>query len=88
MTAPIDDSMKALLSFLKKLTLTPNEVNSADISELMEMGLSKQAIEDAIQVCVLFNIIDRIADTMEFHVPSDETFAKMAGPMLKMGYRL
>ena len=80
--------MKGLLSFLKKLSLDPDEVSAEDIHKLRALGLSDQDIDDAIQACILFNIIVRIADALDFHVPSDEAFAKMAGPMLKMGYRM
>jgi hypothetical protein len=49
-------------------------------------GVSDQAIEDAIYVCTYFNIIDRIADSLDFEVLSAETFAKRAGNFLKEGY--
>ena len=80
--------MKAILSFLEKLTLSPDAVSGTDIQELIDLGLSRQAIMDAVQVCVTFNIIDRIADTLNFAIPADEVFARMAGPLLKMGYRI
>jgi len=80
--------MKGLLTFLKKLTLKPDDIATSDVEELRELGISDLDIEDAIEVCVLFNIIVRLADSFNFHVPSDAAFAKMAGPLLKMGYRV
>ncbi len=49
-------------------------------------GLSDAAIEDAIHVTVLFNIIDRIADSLGFAIPSAKSFANMAEVLLKRGY--
>lgn len=78
--------MRAILGFLEKLTLTPTEVSPTDIEPLRAEGLSDDAIEDAVQVCTLFNIFDRVADTLGFDVPSPEAFASGARMLLKRGY--
>jgi len=49
-------------------------------------GVSDQAIEDAIYVCTYFNIIDRIADSLDFEVLSTQTFGQRAGNFLREGY--
>jgi alkylhydroperoxidase family enzyme len=74
------------LGFLEKLTLTPGEIGPDDITPMRTAGVSDQAIEDAIYVCTYFNIIDRIADSLDFEVLSAETFAQRAGNFLKEGY--
>ncbi len=38
-------------------------------------------------VVYVFNMIDRIADALDFEVPSRETFARRAGFLLERGYR-
>ena len=43
---------------------------------------------DAVHVCALFNMIVRLADSLEFHVPSPEIMAKRAPGMFKRGYKL
>ena len=53
---------------------------------LRKAGLSDRDIEDVAVVCSLFSVIVRIADTLDFDVPPDEQFEKMAGSMLKRGY--
>ncbi len=53
---------------------------------MREAGVSDKAIEDAIYVCTYFNIIDRIADSLDFEVLSSETFAQRAGNFLREGY--
>lgn len=85
-TAPVDERLRAALGFLEKLTLEPHRVRAADVIPLREAGLSEAAIEDAIHVCALFNIYDRVADTLEFDVPSRESFAQGAAMLLKRGY--
>ena len=86
-SAPITDSEKALFSLLEKLSLDPDAVTAEDIRAPHEKGLSVQAVEDAVQVCILFNVIVRIADALDFDIPDDETFAKMAKMSLKRGYK-
>ena len=41
---------------------------------LQATGVSDQAMADAIQVCALFNIIDRVADSLEFDIYLSEYF--------------
>ena len=86
-TAPVPPPLQAALAFLEKLTLAPHDVTPADIEPLREAGLSDEAIEDAIQVCALFNAYDRVADALEFAVPGAEVFASDATTLLARGYR-
>jgi len=76
-----------MLGFLEKLTLDPLNVSPADIAPLRSVDLSDEAIEDAIHVCALFNMYDRIADALDFDVPDAEGFAIGAEMLLKRGYR-
>ncbi len=55
-----------MLSFLEKLTLAPGDVGQDDLTPLHAAGVSDAAIEDAIYVCAFFNIIDRVADSLDF----------------------
>ena len=86
-TAPIGEPLRLMLGFLEKLTLEPDRVTSADVAPLRASGLSDEAIEDAIHVTALFNIYDRMADTLEFDVPGPESFAQGAARLLKRGYQ-
>jgi len=72
-TAPIDDKLKAMLGYLEKLTLSPEEIQPADVAALKAAGISKQAMLEAIYVCALFNIIDRLADALNFAIPPNFT---------------
>jgi hypothetical protein len=68
------------------VTLGPGNVSPDDITPLRAAGASDQAIEDALYICAYFNIIDRLADSFNFYVPSAEAFAQRAGTLLEQGY--
>lgn len=75
-----------MLGLLKKITLTPSAVGPEDIAPVRAAGVSDQAIEDAMVVCALFNIIDRLADSFEVELPTVEGFANTGKYLLAMGY--
>jgi len=85
-TAPLDPKLRATLGFLEKLTLTPAAVRPADLAPLRAAGVSDEAIEDAIHACVLFNIYDRLADSMNWHLPGPEGYAASGRNLMKRGY--
>lgn len=85
-TGSLREEVRAILPFLEKLTLQPDEVGPEDVRKLREAGLSREAIRDAIYVCATFNIIDRIADAFDFQVMSPEDLPNAAKFLLKMGY--
>jgi alkylhydroperoxidase family enzyme len=77
-----------MLGFLEKLTLHPADVGPDDVKPLRVVGLSDAAIEDAIYVCVYFNIIDRVADSLGFAVPPAAVFAAGAASPATRSYAL
>jgi alkylhydroperoxidase family enzyme len=85
-TAPISEKLRAMLGFLEKLTLAPGEVGPDDAIPLRALGIGEQAAEDAMMVCTLFNIIDRIADSLNFAVPTPEDFARTASNAVTHSY--
>jgi alkylhydroperoxidase family enzyme len=85
-TAPVSDGVRATLGFLKKLTLTPEELGPVDAAAVRAAGVSDEALADAIHVCALFNIIDRIADALEFHVPPRKESERIAPRFFARGY--
>jgi uncharacterized peroxidase-related enzyme len=85
-SAPVDERTRAMLGFLETLTLTPDALGAADVAPLRAAGLSDAAIEDAIHVCTLFNVYDRLADSFEFDIPEQEGFEQGATSLLKRGY--
>ncbi len=86
-SAPIDEKLKRMLGFLEKLTLAPQEIAPDDVTPLRETGITDAAIEDAIHVAVVFNMMDRIADSLGFDIPSLTAYSKMADVLLSRGYK-
>jgi alkylhydroperoxidase family enzyme len=87
-TAPVDPKLRAALGFLEKLTLSPADVGPADVAPLRAAGTSDAAIEDAIHACVLFNIYDRMADSLKFDLPGQAGYAASGRSLMKRGYLL
>lgn len=86
--APVDARLKAALSFLRKMTLAPDELCAEDAAAARAAGVTDEALRDAIYVAALFNVIDRVADALGFEVPPARGFAMAAPYMLRRGYRL
>jgi alkylhydroperoxidase family enzyme len=87
-TAPIDDRLRAMLGFIEKLTLRPDELERADADAVLATGVTEDALVDAIHVAALFNMIVRLADSFGWDVPPLEAFAARAEGMLAGGYAL
>lgn len=87
-SAPLDAKLRATLGFLERLTLRPNEVRPADVTPLRAAGISNEAIEDAINVCALFNVYDRLADSLGWHLPDAGGYAASADNLMRRGYLL
>ena len=87
-TAPVRAELTAVLGFLEKLTLLPEEVETADADAVRAAGVSEQALRDAITVSALFNMIVRLADSLGWDVPSPERLRTRAPAMLEGGYAL
>ena len=86
-TAPIDEKLRATLGFLEKVTLSPDDLRPGDAALPRQAGATDSALRDAVYVCVLFNLIDRVSDALDFAIPSPEGFRKGAKMLLRFGYR-
>jgi uncharacterized peroxidase-related enzyme len=87
-SAPVSEKVRAILGFLEKLTLRPDDVTPSDVDAVRAAGVRDEAIEDAIYVCAAFNMIDRIADALGFKIPTPKNTAKSAKILLDRGYVL
>jgi alkylhydroperoxidase family enzyme len=87
-TADVEPRLAQTLALLEKVTLTPDEVEPADVEAVRHAGVSDQEISDALHVCFCFNLIDRLADSFGWHIQTREEFDKDATFLLKKGYDL
>src|SRR5919108_5840217 len=86
--APLRPELAATLVFLEKLTLRPDELDSADVDAARAAGVSDEALRDAASVCGLFSMIVRLADSLGWDVPSRERLLQRAPAMLEGGYAI
>ncbi|HUJ68718.1 MAG TPA: hypothetical protein VLW86_04310 [Syntrophorhabdales bacterium] len=72
----LNGKVRAALAFLEKLTIAPADLSLADIEEMRASGVSDRAIQEAVYVCFLFSVMDRLADAFGFEIHSPEEFRR------------
>lgn len=81
-SAPIDDRLKPVLRFARKLTLTPSKMVQADADAIFDAGWDEAAFHYTVMITALFNLYNRIMDgygvrnTPEFRQERGEWLAK------------
>jgi alkylhydroperoxidase family enzyme len=88
-SAPIDARLRETLRFLRKMTLEPDALTADDARAVLATGIDKAALTEAIHVAYLFNVYDRLADAMGWHVPDKALGSYQAGArrLLSRGYQ-
>jgi hypothetical protein len=76
-----------MLGLLETFTLRPNAISATDVRAAVEKGVTRDAIRDAFYVAFLFNVYDRLADTLGWELPDARYYAKAGQFLLKKGYR-
>jgi uncharacterized peroxidase-related enzyme len=82
-SARVDNRLKPILAYVRKLTLTPSRIEQSDADAVWAAGWEEQALFDAISVCALFNFINRIIEgsgvrSDPLMAPPDEMAARRA----------
>jgi uncharacterized peroxidase-related enzyme len=83
----VSPRLRAILPFLEKLALTPELVGGADVAPLIEAGISREQIVDAINICAIFCQMNRLADAVGCAPASGRQAALCAKMLLKRGYK-
>lgn len=60
--APIENKLKPIFKYLKKLTLSPSKLMQQDVDLVKKAGWSEEALYDAILIGCLFNFYNRLLD--------------------------
>jgi alkylhydroperoxidase family enzyme len=55
----IDDKLKPILRFIKKLTLIPNQITQADAQQIFDAGWDEHAYFDSVCICAIMNCMNR-----------------------------
>lgn len=82
-SAEVDPKLYPVLEYLRKLTLTPTAMTQSDADAVFAAGWSEQALYDAVQVCCLYNFMNRFVEGLGL-TPVPEQF-QLEGKMIKEG---
>ena len=85
-SAPIDERLRAALGFVAKLTADPAGLEPADLAPLRAVGICDAAIEEIIEVAFVFNVVDRLADALDFPLSTERELSWIARLLTKAGY--
>ena len=61
-TAPLDAKLRPVLAYVAKLNTLPCRLKQADAQAVYDAGWSEAALYEAVQVCALFNMMNRIIE--------------------------
>jgi uncharacterized peroxidase-related enzyme len=61
-TAGVDERMKPVLRYVRKLTLTPSQMVQADADAVFDAGWDEDCFHYAVMICAMFNMMNRIMD--------------------------
>lgn len=61
-TSAIDEKLKPILAYAGKLTTSPSRMTARDAQAVYDAGWDEQALFDAVSVCALFNLMNRIVE--------------------------
>jgi len=61
-TAPVENKLKPIFKYLKKLTLSPSKLIQEDANLVIKAGWSEEALYDTILIGCLFNFYNRLLD--------------------------
>lgn len=84
--AGIDEGLRATLRMLRKLA-QQHALSAADVRQVLDAGVTRAQIEDALAISFAFNTVTRLAETFGFAVPDRATMDAGAKFLLARGYR-
>ncbi|MEL0111429.1 MAG: carboxymuconolactone decarboxylase family protein [Rickettsiales bacterium] len=85
-TADINDKLKPLFKFVRKLTLTPGEMTQADADAVFAAGWDEKGLHDAIAVTARMCFMQRIVEGHGFTPMSREVARENARKRAELGY--
>jgi uncharacterized peroxidase-related enzyme len=82
----LDEREKALLRFIRTLTLDSGGITEANIEALKGEGWNEAAIYYAIYACALFNFYNQLVSGNGVKLVSDAAFRRLSERMARNGY--
>jgi len=84
-TAQVDEKLKPILEYVRKLTLSPAKMTAADAEAVYAVGWDDRALHDTVSVCALFNFMNRLVDGLGIDADG-EYFQIVSEQLAKGGY--
>jgi AhpD family alkylhydroperoxidase len=84
-TAPIDGPLRTTIRMLRKLT-REHAVDADDMRAVLAAGVSREQIEDALAVGLVFNTVDRVSRTFGWVVSGPRAFEAGSRFLFARGY--
>lgn len=85
-TSAVDGKLKPILAYVGKLTRTPAMMTQQDADAVYAAGWNEQALFDAISICGLFNLMNRLVEGSGIKAnPLQADKAEMDARIARMG---
>jgi len=85
-SAPLDETLKPVLHFAKKLTLSPARTTRADAEAIYAAGWDERAFVDVVSICAMANCFNRLVDGLGIDVSSEQARHSGATLLPTIGY--
>jgi alkylhydroperoxidase family enzyme len=72
--------MRPVLAFVRKLTLSPDKITAVDVDAIFAAGWDDRALHDAVAICGLFNLMNRLVNGLG--VEASEAYTRLAAQRL------
>ncbi len=79
-------ALRATLEFVEQLTREPTAVGPSDVQRAVDAGATPAQLRAATEICGAFSTINRIADALDFELPSHDAAAASARLLIRLGY--
>jgi uncharacterized peroxidase-related enzyme len=79
----INPRMRPVLALLQKLTLSPGKIGATDVDAIFAAGWDDRALYDAVAICGLFNLMNRLVNGLGIEAP--DAYMKLAAERLAKG---
>jgi alkylhydroperoxidase family enzyme len=60
--------LTAILTFLEKVTCSPDSVSASDLDQVREAGIPDDAVIEALHVAFVWNVVDRLAHAFDYQL--------------------
>src|SRR5919198_5412487 len=83
--APVEQRMKPVLRYVRTLTQAPSRMTPRDAEAVFAAGWDERALHDAVSVCALFNLMNRLVEGLGIQAGGDY-FRVAAERLTSQGY--